>query len=163
MTSLYDSKETLIGFAEVTRDLTLRKEQENDLKETNLMLKKQQHDFKLLNASKDEFISLASHQLRTPATGVKQYVGMLIEGFTGTLEPSQQELLEKAYESNERQLRIISDLLKVAQVDAGKVRPAKNTTDIHELIASILNEQQDTFLKRRQAIIYAKPAGTIKA
>jgi PAS domain S-box-containing protein len=163
ITSLYDSKETLIGFAKVTRDLTLRKEREEDLKQTNIMLKKQRRDFQLLNASRDEFISLASHQLRTPATGVKQYVGMLIEGFTGTLEPSQQELLEKAYESNERQLRIISDLLKVAQVDAGKVRPTKNTTDMHELIASILNEQHDTFLKRRQAINYDKPVGMIKA
>ena len=149
VTALYDTDGKLIGFAKVTRDMTQHKEQ--------------QHDLQLLNASKDEFISLASHQLRTPATGVKQYVGMLIEGFTGTLKPNQQELLEKAYESNERQLRIISDLLKVAQVDAGKVKPLKNTTEMHGLITSIINEQHDTFSRRYQTISYKKPTPTITA
>jgi PAS domain S-box-containing protein len=163
ITSLYDTDGTLIGFSKVTRDLTQRKEREDDLRKTNILLKKQQHELELLNASKDEFISLASHQLRTPATGVKQYVGMLIEGFSGTLQPNQQELLIKAYESNERQLRIISDLLKVAQVDAGKVKPLKNLTEMHELITSVINEQHDTFLKRHQTINYKKPAIKIEA
>jgi len=163
ITSLYDTDGTLIGYAKVTRDLTQRKAQEDELRKTNMLLKKQQHDLRLLNASKDEFISLASHQLRTPATGVKQYVGMLIEGFTGELQPGQQGLLEKAYESNERQLRIISDLLKVAQVDAGKIKPLKTMTNIHELIASIINEQHDSFSKRHQTISYIKPTNTIEA
>jgi len=163
ITSLYDNDGTLIGFAKVTRDLTQRKEQEDELRKTNELLKKQQLDLQLLNASKDDFISLASHQLRTPATGVKQYVGMLIEGFSGNLEKGQQSLLEKAYESNERQLRIISDLLKVAQVDAGKIIPLKTVTDLDELVSSILAEQADTFKKRHQTINYQKPEKTVEA
>jgi len=163
ITSLYDNDGTLIGFAKVTRDLTQRKEQEDELRKTNELLKKQQLDLQLLNASKDDFISLASHQLRTPATGVKQYVGMLIEGFSGNLEKGQQSLLEKAYESNERQLRIISDLLKVAQVDAGKIIPLKTMTDLDELVSSIIAEQADTFKKRHQTINYQTPAKTVEA
>ena len=163
ITSLYDNDGALIGFAKVTRDLTQRKEQEDELRKTNELLKQQQLDLQLLNASKDEFISLASHQLRTPATGVKQYVGMLVEGFSGTLQPVQQNLLEKAYESNERQLRIISDLLKVAQVDAGKIIPLKTVTDLDELISSIIAEQGDTFKKRHQTVKYEKPVKIIEA
>jgi PAS domain S-box-containing protein len=163
ITSLYDDNNTLIGFAKVTRDLTHRKKQEDELRKTNELLKQQQLDLQLLNTSKDEFISLASHQLRTPATGVKQYIGMVVEGFSGSLEPGQQSLLEKAYESNERQLRIISDLLKVAQVDAGKIIPLKTLTDLDELISSIIAEQGDTFKKRHQTINYKKPAKTIEA
>jgi len=163
ITSLYDNEGTLLGFAKVTRDLTQRKEQEDELRKTNILLKKQQLDLQLLNASKDDFISLASHQLRTPATGVKQYIGMLIEGFSGTLETGQQSLLEKAYESNERQLRIISDLLKVAQVDAGKIIPLKTVTDLDELVSSIIAEQADTFKKRHQNINYQKPEKTVEA
>jgi PAS domain S-box-containing protein len=163
ITSLYDNEGTLVGFAKVTRDLTQRKEQEDELRRTNVLLKKQQLDLQLLNASKDDFISLASHQLRTPATGVKQYIGMLIEGFSGTLEKGQQSLLEKAYESNERQLRIISDLLKVAQVDAGKIIPLKTVTDLDEMVSSIIAEQADTFKKRHQDINYQKPEKTVEA
>lgn len=107
-----------------------------------------------LNRSKDEFISIASHQLRTPATGVKQYVGMLLEGFAGELDPSQRAMLEKAYESNERQLRIVSDLLKVAQVDAGKVVFKKEAIPVNDIVQDIIREQKGTFGRRDQAIEY---------
>ncbi|MDB5162460.1 MAG: Sensor protein [Candidatus Saccharibacteria bacterium] len=163
ITSLYDASGTLIGYAKVTRDLSDRKKYEDGLRKNNTLLKKQRQELQLLNVSKDEFISLASHQLRTPATGVKQYIGMLVEGFTGPLEPNQLTLLEKAYESNERQLRIISDLLKVAQVDAGKIKPVKTTTDVYELVCSIINEQQDTFTERYQTVVCEKPKSSIKA
>lgn len=157
ITALYDSDGELVGFAKVTRDLTERKGQEDKLRRTNELLKKQQYGLKKLNVSKDEFISLASHQLRTPATGVKQYVGMLLEGMAGELQPGQIELLKNAYASNERQLRIISDLLKVAQVDAGKVKLRLSITDVSELIKNVINEQQDTYAEQDQTITFIEP------
>lgn len=108
-----------------------------------------------LNRAKDEFISLASHQLRTPATGVKQYLGMVLEGFVGELSESQKAILQKANESNERQLRIVSDLLKVAQVDAGKVRLRKADVDVTALIKDVIKEQRKTFENRRQTVLFA--------
>lgn len=105
-----------------------------------------------LNQAKDEFISIASHQLRTPATGVKQYVGMLLDGMFGELTSAQQELLAKAYESNERQLKIVSDLLKVARVDAGKVVIKKSEADINLLLADIVAEQKEIAKERKQRI-----------
>ena len=105
-----------------------------------------------LNKTKDEFISLASHQLRTPATGVKQYVGMVLEGMAGDVSEPQKKLLEKAYESNERQLAIVSDLLKVAQVDAGKVHIKPKDTDLVDLIADIIKEQKGTYKSRHQVL-----------
>lgn len=107
-----------------------------------------------LNRAKDEFISVASHQLRTPATGVKQYLGMILEGFAGDLSDSQRAILQKANESNERQLRIVTDLLKVAQVDAGKVRLRKAEVDVTSLIKDVIKEQQETFEKRRQKVLF---------
>lgn len=103
-----------------------------------------------LNQAKDEFISVASHQLRTPATGVKQYLGMVLEGFMGEVPETQRTMLEKAYESNERQLRIVSDLLKVAQVDAGKVVLRRDEVPVRQLLEDILKEQRDTFAARQQ-------------
>lgn len=105
-----------------------------------------------LNKTKDEFISLASHQLRTPATGVKQYLGMVLQGMAGEVPAAQQKLLEKAYESNERQLTIVSDLLKVAQVDAGKVHIRKRPINIVELVNDVAKEQAETYCSRDQTL-----------
>lgn len=110
-----------------------------------------------LNRSKDEFISIASHQLRTPATGVKQYLGMLLEGFVGELDPQQRLILEKAYQSNERQLKIVSDLLKVAQVDAGKIMLRKSQVLVNELVEDVIHEQHSIFVTRKQTITHTFP------
>lgn len=115
-----------------------------------------------LNRAKDEFISLASHQLRTPATGVKQYLGMVLEGFVGELSEAQHAILQKANESNERQLRIVSDLLKVAQVDAGKVRLRKSEVDVISLINDVIKEQRETFNQRNQTVVFDPPKGDLK-
>lgn len=104
--------------------------------------------------SKDEFISIASHQLRTPATAVKQYLGMLLEGYIGELTPAQIEILTKARNSNERQLRIVADLLKVAQIDAGKVTLHPTTVDLTLLVKDILSDLADTLKSRDQTIEY---------
>ncbi|MES2630669.1 MAG: ATP-binding protein [Patescibacteria group bacterium] len=110
-----------------------------------------------LNKTKDEFISLASHQLRTPATGVKQYLGMILEGMAGDITETQRAYLSKAYEGNERQLTIVSDLLKVAQVDAGKVILRQQTTNISDLLLDVIKEQKDVFAMRQQAILFDVP------
>ncbi len=110
-----------------------------------------------LNRTKDEFISLASHQLRTPATGVKQYLGMVLEGMAGDITPMQETLLQKAYASNERQLTIVSDLLKVAQIDAGKVRIRQQMVDVAELLTDVIKEQEDTYETRRQHVSFKLP------
>ncbi|MGI9027808.1 MAG: ATP-binding protein [Candidatus Saccharimonadales bacterium] len=111
-----------------------------------------------INQSKDEFISLASHQLRTPATGVKQYIGMLLEGYCGDLTDTQRRLLETAHESNERQLNIVNDLLNVAQVDAGKITLRKKVIDLTAMIRDIITEQAATFKNRRQQAVFKSQA-----
>lgn len=116
-------------------------------------IEKQQLDhLRELSRTKDEFISLASHQLRTPATAVKQFIGMVLEGFAGDVSEAQQQLLQKAYDSNERQLRIVSDLLKVAQVDAGKVTLRKSDTELGSVIRDVAKELEGTYAGRQQRL-----------
>lgn len=107
-----------------------------------------------LERAKDEFIALASHQLRTPATGVKQYIGMVLQGYTGTLTAEQKTMLRRAYEANERQLTIISDLLKVARVDAGKIILDMKQVRIGRFIETIVQEHSAQLKKRSQSIAY---------
>lgn len=105
----------------------------------------EQKQLKALNQAKDEFISIASHQLRTPATGVKQYLGMLIEGYAGELTSSQEKMLRTAYSSNERQLDIVNDLLRVAQADANGITLRQVETNVEVLLRDVIDEQAKKF------------------
>jgi PAS domain S-box-containing protein len=137
-----------IGSSTDIEDVRLARKLEAD----TARLKKQRTELMELNRAKDEFISLASHQLRTPATGVKQYINMALEGYAGDLSPQLRQFLETANNSNERQLAIINDLLKVAQLDAGKVVLQKERVDIENMLASIISDEQSTLESRKQTI-----------
>ena len=134
-----------------------------ELKVINKKLRLQRKQLVALNKTKDEFISLASHQLRTPATGVKQYLGMLLDGYAGQLSEAQKSMLNTAYESNERELSIVNDLLRVAQLDAGKIALKKEKTNLVKVVKDIIDEHTATFKSRRQRIIYNHPSRPISA
>jgi len=93
-----------------------------------------------LQEAKDELLSLASHQLRTPATSVKQYVGMTLDGFGGILTSRQTDLLKKAYESNERQLHVINDILYVAKIDAKGIVLTPRRLNINKILQEMVKE-----------------------
>jgi len=131
-----------IGAIEVLRDLT----REHELERT-----------------KEEFVSLASHQLRTPATGVKAYISMLLDGYAGKLSHRQQQFLQKVYDTNERQLQIVGDMLSVARMDAGRMVPDLAETDLTALITAIVDEQRPTLGRRRQQLEIKVPSAPLAA
>lgn len=114
-----------------------------------------------VQVAKDELLSLASHQLRTPATGVKQFVGMLLEGYAGKVTKEQRTMLQKAYRSNERQLEIINDILHVTRLDSGRMVLDKQRVELNELITTIIDEQRSHFTNRRQKITFRSSAKKI--
>lgn len=133
-------------------DVKRTRKRKDELERVTKSLTMQRKQLLELNNAKDEFISIASHQLRTPATGVKQYIGMLLEGYAGPLVPEQEPFLRNAYESNERQINVVNDLLRVATVDAGKVVLHLEETDLMKLLKSILKEQAAKFASRSQKV-----------
>lgn len=153
LTSLMDKSGSLIGFAKIIKDMTERKMNEDALRTANKRLTQQYVELESLNTVKDEFISLASHQLRTPATGIKQFLGMLLEGYTDQLTGTQRRYIQKAYDSNERQIDLVNSLLRTAQVDAGKVILTKSPVDMGRLVDSVVGELQDVFTRRTQTVI----------
>lgn len=110
-----------------------------------------------LDIAKDEFVSLASHQLRTPATAVMMILSMLSNGDFGPLSATQQRYIEKAVRSNERQLQIIEDLLNAARVDAGKMRLDLEYIDIVPLLREAVSDQLSAAMARRQTIMLQAP------
>lgn len=106
-----------------------------------------------LDAIKSDFISIASHELRTPATAVKTYLGMLLEGYAGAISADQLHFLKLAYASNERQIGILNDLLYVAKTDSTTVRLKKKTVDFAEIIHDVVAGYEDAARERQQNII----------
>lgn len=102
--------------------------------------------------AKDELLSLASHQLRTPATSVKQYIGLLLEGYLGKLTNKQLAALNKAYSSNERQLETINQILYVSKADAGQLKLQISRFDLNKLIDSVVNDMQKIIREHHQTV-----------
>jgi PAS domain S-box-containing protein len=152
ITALLNKGGSLIGFALIIKDITDKKRSKNALVAANKLLKHQHIELEALNNVKDEFISLASHQLRTPATGIKQFLGLLLEGYAGTLTPQQMLYAQKAYTSNERQIDLVNSLLRTAQIDAGKVVLEQSLTNLAVMIEEIIDGLRDVFEARNQIV-----------
>lgn len=89
---------------------------------------------KHLDEVKDEFMSMASHQLRTPLTSVKGYISMVLEGDAGKISTQQQKLLVEAYKSSERMVGLIADFLNVSRLQTGKFVIEKSLLDLGEIV-----------------------------
>lgn len=96
-----------------------------------------------VNFAKDELLSLASHQLRTPATGVKQYLGMVLQGFAGEISQQQRTYLERAYIGNDRQLHVINDILHLAKLESGRIVLSEYKFDISDMLREVVDEQRE--------------------
>ena len=90
------------------------------IKDATKKLRQSNNQLQRLDAAKDEFVSMASHQLRTPLTSVKGYISMVLEGDVGRISSEQRQLLEEAFTSSERMVHLIGDFLNVSRLQTGK-------------------------------------------
>ena len=88
-----------------------------------------------LDKVKDEFVGMASHQLRTPLTSVKGYLSMVLEGDAGKISSNQREFLTEAYESSERMVGLINDFLNVSRLQTGKFVIEKTQVDLSKVVS----------------------------
>jgi len=88
-----------------------------------------------LDKLKTEFISIASHQLRTPITGLRWYTAALAEGQAGALNPEQQELLKVIEGCVQHMVVLVDDLLDVARLDQGTLKVNLLPVSISEVLA----------------------------
>lgn len=110
-----------------------------------------------LDQSKDEFISMASHQLRTPLTSVKGYVSMVLEGDVGKISAQQKKLLDQAYLSSQRMVYLIADLLNVSRLKTGKFIIESKPTQLADVIETELEQLKETAASRKLSLEYDKP------
>lgn len=122
-----------------------------ELRDSNAKLRK-------MDATKDEFVSMASHQLRTPLTSIKGYISMVLEGDAGKISAQQRQLLNEAFTSSERMVRLIGDFLNVSRLQTGKF-----IIDRHHCDLALIVKQEVESIRRiadthEIAVSFAKPA-----
>ncbi|GAC1370440.1 MAG: hypothetical protein NVSMB39_3230 [Candidatus Saccharimonadales bacterium] len=105
-----------------------------------------------LDIAKDEFVSIASHQLRTPATGIRGILSMVLKGDFGDLSVAQRRFIEMAARSNDRQLHIIEDLLSVARADSGRMQLNIEEACLTDLITDVISEHEPSLTTSRQSL-----------
>ncbi|HEY6736818.1 MAG TPA: ATP-binding protein, partial [Candidatus Saccharimonadia bacterium] len=114
---------------------------------------------KELDHAKDEFISMASHQLRTPLTTIKGYLSMLEEGDAGRLSQAQKDFVDYAFGASERMVNLISDLLNVSRLSAGRFLIQAKPTDMVQMVADEVRQLQSHAKSKGIGLVYVKPEG----
>lgn len=111
-----------------------------------------------LDKAKDEFVGMASHQLRTPLTTVKGYLSMVMEGDAGEITSEQYRLLDEAFMSSERMVNLINDFLNVSRIQTGKFIIDKHPTDLVKLIEQEIDRLKPTAVSRKLEFVFKKPS-----
>jgi signal transduction histidine kinase len=120
------------------------------LRHTNEKLKE-------MDETKDEFISMASHQLRTPLTSVKGYLSMVLEGDAGDVKPMQEKLLNQAFTSSQRMVYLIADLLNVSRLRTGKFVIESIKANLADIVDGEVQQLKETASSRKLDLVYEKP------
>jgi two-component system sensor histidine kinase/response regulator len=87
---------------------------------------------------KKNFVTLVSHQLRSPLASVKQYFGVLREGFAGEVSSKQKEMIEKAGRYIDDLLQLINDWLNMSRIDAGNITKTFETVDLASVFSNTI-------------------------
>ncbi|NTW22640.1 PAS domain-containing protein [Candidatus Falkowbacteria bacterium] len=110
-----------------------------------------------IDRQKSEFVSVASHQLRTPLTSIKWFLEMMLDGDAGTVSDEQKELLEQVSESTERMIGLVNTLLNISRIESGRVKVDPRPTDLNHLIETIVQEQLPIATQRGVGLKVSKP------
>jgi PAS domain S-box-containing protein len=109
---------------------------------------------------KSDFISIVSHELRTPLTAIKGFLSMILKQDFGKLEDKQFHYLSRVYQSNQRMIDLVEDLLDVSYIESGKINLTINPVAMEGILAEVMSEltgkgaakQVSMHVRRRQRL-----------
>ena len=115
-------------------------EQKEELTKLSEALTKANAELKQINEAKTEFLSVASHQLRTPLTAIKGYSSMLLEGDYGELNVEQHKSASLIFESSQRLSVLVADLLDMSRIESGRMEFDFAGVNLCKVVESVMDE-----------------------
>lgn len=125
-------------------------------------LDKANEKLKALDKTKDEFISVASHELRTPMTAIKGYLWML-ENKGGNLVDKQKNYLKRANNGVTRMLALINDMLDISRIEQGRILLERQATDLGPIITTVVDELTVPATDKNLKLTYVNPQENLPA
>ncbi len=107
---------------------------------------------KEVDMAKTEFVSLASHQLRTPLSTINWYAEMLLAGDAGKITGEQKEYVSEIYKGNQRMVELVNALLNVSRIELGTFSVEPEDTDLKELAESVFDELKPQLLTKKMKV-----------
>ena len=105
--------------------------------------------FREVDKAKTEFVSIASHQLRTPLSVIKWYVEMLLSGDVGAVSEKQTEYLQEIYTSSEHMVELVNSLLDVSRLELGTLKPNRESVSTIDIARDVIKEQTINLDKKK--------------
>ncbi len=110
-----------------------------------------------IDQTKSQFVSIAAHQLRTPLSGIKWVLKLMLDGDMGSISSEQHGFIEKAYDANERMIRLVGDLLDVSRIEEGKFGYQFATGDLAALVKKVLDEYSLQVEAHNLSLVFKPP------
>ncbi|MCH7730628.1 PAS domain-containing protein [Patescibacteria group bacterium] len=114
-----------------------------------------------IDRMKTEFLSVAAHQLRTPLGSMRWSMEMLLSGDVGEIPEPVKEVLQQTYDSNQRMITLVNDLLNVSRIDQGMVKDEPEMTDILEIIKAAIEEIKPEAERKSVKVVFEVEEGSI--
>jgi signal transduction histidine kinase len=112
----------------------------DELAVTNVQLETSNERLRIMDQRKSEFVSIASHQLRTPVTAMKGYSSLLLEDAYGKLPDSMRDPVQKIFDSTQRLVNMISDFLNVSKIEQGTMAYTFAPLDIKKMVVDLVED-----------------------
>lgn len=120
------------------RSVTEEVRQREEMQKMAAALQEANQALEMLNQAKSEFISIASHQLRTPLSINKGYLSMILGGDYGKVDRERKKILDKVYSSNERLINLVNDLLNISRIESGRLEYRFENVDLAEMVKELV-------------------------
>lgn len=130
---------------------------EEEVRRKTTQLRKANQELRQLDQAKSEFISIASHQLRTPLTVIKGYISMMREGSFGPVSPTIMNNLEKVYASNERLIGLVENLLDISRIESGRQEFEWKKVRLEDIAQTVVDNLKNTAKLKNLKLVFNKP------
>jgi PAS domain S-box-containing protein len=141
-TRLLDENGELVGSNTAIKDMTEIYESQRKLEENEKLIQKQLEELKKTEQAKDEFMTMISHELKTPLVPIRGYVDLLISQKMGSLNDKQKEKLNIVKTSSQKLQKLISDLLDAQKIELGKLGINLQQTDLQDVILESVEQMK---------------------